>query len=449
MKIIHVPFCYWPDAVGGTEVYVDALAREQQRRGMTVVVAAPGTGNMAYDHLGLPVRRFSAATGRVDLRELYGLGDAEAARSFARIVDEEAPDVVHLHAFTHAVSVRLVDEAQKRGLPVVLTYHTPTITCQRGTLLLFGSSVCDGVIQTRRCTRCALHGLGLNKAFSSLASLVPPALGRMAGLARLSGGPWTGLRMSELVELRKESVRALLAKVNYIFATCDWVRTLLLRNGVDQKKITVSRQGLCHNPLLSGPREASRRTRELRVGYFGRLDSTKGIHILVEAIASSPSLPITLDIFGVSQGHAGAAYLKSLQERAKSDARISFLEPLLSRDTAARMGHYDVVAIPSQWLETGPMVVLEAFAAGVPVIGSNLGGIAELVSDGVDGLLVQHDSCAAWVDAFDRLCREPELLERLRKGIRQPRGVSEVADDTSIVYASLLASSSPRLVSQP
>ncbi|MDP9171223.1 MAG: glycosyltransferase, partial [Acidobacteriota bacterium] len=101
---------------------------------------------------------------------------------------------------------------------------------------------------------------------------------------------------------------------------------------------------------------------------------------------------------------------------------------------------YDLLAVPSQWLETGPLVVLEAFAAGTPVLGSDLGGIAELVRDGVDGVLVKPaGSVAAWAQAMRRLCGQPELLIRLRAGIRPPRHTREVALEMMPVYRNALA----------
>jgi glycosyltransferase involved in cell wall biosynthesis len=98
---------------------------------------------------------------------------------------------------------------------------------------------------------------------------------------------------------------------------------------------------------------------------------------------------------------------------------------------------YHVVAVPSRWLETGPLVVLEAFAAGVPVIGSRLGGIAELIRDGIDGMLVEAESVAAWTETIRRLDEDRPMLERLRRGVRTPRTMDDVADDMMAVYRRL------------
>jgi hypothetical protein len=70
MKVIHIPFCYYPDPIGGTEVYVETLARDLQLQGVEVVVAAPGDQDTAYTHDRLPVRRFAVAGEVSDLREL-------------------------------------------------------------------------------------------------------------------------------------------------------------------------------------------------------------------------------------------------------------------------------------------------------------------------------------------------------------------------------------------
>ena len=129
MRVVHVPFGYYPDAVGGTEAYVAELARGLRVRGVDSVVAAPAAslGAHRYDHDGTPVYRF-AMSPTDDVGELYGEGDPDAASAVSRILDDVRADVLHLHAFTRAASLRLARTARRQGLPVVFTYHTPTGT---------------------------------------------------------------------------------------------------------------------------------------------------------------------------------------------------------------------------------------------------------------------------------------------------------------------------------
>jgi Glycosyl transferase 4-like domain len=164
--------------------------------------------------------------------------------AFAEILDEECPDVVHIHAFTRAVSILLVRAAKQRGIPVFFTYHTPTVSCQRGTLMLWGKEVCDGVLSVRRCTSCSVESRAIAHSASVLMGYVPPRFARGLEKANLSGGIWTALRMLELVQARHEAFQALMREVDGVVALREWVRALMVRNGVPRSKITLSQHGL-------------------------------------------------------------------------------------------------------------------------------------------------------------------------------------------------------------
>jgi glycosyltransferase involved in cell wall biosynthesis len=130
-------------------------------------------------------------------------------------------------------------------------------------------------------------------------------------------------------------------------------------------------------------------------------------------------------------------YLAELHAAAAGDDRIRILPALPARDVISTMGRYDVTLVPSQGYETGPLVVLESFAAGVPVVGSALGGIAELVRDGIDGLLLPTGSVAAWRDALARLASSATERARLRAGVRPARTVAQAANEMAVLYRRL------------
>lgn len=438
MKALQVPFCFHPDPVGGTEVYVEALARHLEEAGVRTLVAAPGGGDAAYAYEGLQVRRFGLSQV-ADPRDLYGEGDAQAAGAFGRILDEERPDVVHLHAFTRGVSVRLLREARARRIPVVFTYHTPTVSCQRGTLLRWGSEVCDGTLDLDLCTRCTLHGLGVSRGIAEVVGRVPVSAGRALGSMGCSGGAWTALRMRELVHARHAACRALMAEADHIVAPSRWVQALLRRNGVPADKLTVSRQGLPRLSTDGNGAAALDPTRSpLRIAYLGRFDPTKGPDILLRALRLLAGAPLELHLYGVVQEGAGPAYRWELESLAAGDPRIAFLPTVPTDRVVPLLRGYHLLAAPSRLLETGPLVVLEAFAAGIPVLGSNLGGIAELVEDGVNGLLVKPGSPEAWSRALRRVTDDRALLARLRKGIREPRHMGAVAGEMVALYRAVL-----------
>jgi glycosyltransferase involved in cell wall biosynthesis len=98
----------------------------------------------------------------------------------------------------------------------------------------------------------------------------------------------------------------------------------------------------------------------------------------------------------------------------------------------------DILAVPSTWYETGPFVVLEAHAAGIPVVGSDLGGIAERVTHGQDGLLFPTGDAKALADILLQLWRDPARLNALRPGA-SVRTISDVARETLDTYTALAA----------
>jgi glycosyltransferase involved in cell wall biosynthesis len=433
MKVLHVPFCFYPDAPGGTEIYVEALARYQDEMGIESAIAAAGRENASYIHVGRQVYRFRTGPD-LSMRALYGEGDMVAASAFAEILESARPDVVHLHAFTSGVSIRLVRAAHGRGIPVVFTYHTPSVSCSRGTLLHWGSEPCEGQMQVRQCAACRLHSKGMPKTVSCMVAALPAQVG--SGLAALgvSGSRWTALRASELIGVRHGAVRALLAETECIVAVSQWVKDLLVRNGADPQKIVLSRQG------LAGAVGGGERVRHsggelpLRMAFLGRLDPIKGLDVVIDSLRLVPELQVTLDLFAVTQGDAGEKLKKQLLDKIGGDRRIRFLDAIEPDRIVERLRDYDILVAPSQGLETGPLVVYEAFAAGTPVIGSNLGGIAELVEHGKNGLLVEPASRSAWAAAFGRLVENPQLLTELRRGIGPVRTMRDVASEMLPVY---------------
>ncbi len=433
MKTLHLPFCFYPDPVGGTEIYVESLAICLRKLGVEAEIAVPAPDQRSYEYNELTVHRF--ATGTPSLADLYGLGDPVAAQSFAKVLESSAPDVVHLHSWTTGVSLRLLRTVKAAGIPVVFTYHTPTVSCVRGTLLRWGRDQCDGDLESAPCAACMLHGKGLSRALSIAVASLPVAVGERIGKLGLEGRLMTAVRASELIQLRKDALKGLFEEADAIVAVCNCAYDLMLRNGVDKSKLTISHHALRNSAELNHPREPRRAGEDIRIAFLGRLARGKGIDILLEAMRRISNSRLKLDIFGIA-GDSEAESIKQTVVGA-GDQRIRLLAPFPNTNVRSELCAYDCLAVPSQWLETGPLVVLEAFAAGIPIIGSNLGGIAELVENEKNGLLVEPASIEAWVTAFNRLLTEPGLLSRLWLGIPKGRTMEQAAEEMLTVYGKL------------
>jgi glycosyltransferase involved in cell wall biosynthesis len=211
---------------------------------------------------------------------------------------------------------------------------------------------------------------------------------------------------------------------------------MMLAIGIPNDKVVLSRHGST-SAATQCTTEKPPPDGRLRVVFIGRLHPTKGAHVLLDALSQRPELPIDLDLFGIAQDDE--EYVAELRRRAARDSRVRLLAPLSNGSVVPALRRYDVLAVPSVWVETGPLVVYDAFDAGLAVVGSRRGGIAELVQENRNGLLVDPANAGAWGSALARLCEEPGLLATLRSGVRPARTMDEVAAEMLMLYRGLFA----------
>lgn len=439
-RTLHIGYSSLPDPQGGTEIYVDALCRELQQLAVAATVIAPGRRHETYEVNGVRVRRF---TGRpvLDVDDIYR-GDRVAAESVARILDEESPDLVHQHALTPACSPLVAREVKRRGIPLVFTYHSATATCARGTLIEFDVGPCDGRLDVARCTECSLGARGAGRVPARLLAAVPPLGGDLLGKTEGSGKPWTAVRMSSLVRRQHAGLKQFLTDVDRFVVLTPWVKAVLRRNGVADSRMVRSDHGLSYAAPHVRRRDPQPR---LRLAHLSRVDRLKGTDLLIKALRTAPDVAVDLDIYGIVQEDTDPRVLEELRALAEGDARIRFRPALDRNDLLDRLAEHDLVAVPSQSLETGPLVVLEAFAAGVPVLGSAIGGVADKVTDSVDGMLVDpFNDVEAWTAALRHCDNGRDWVAGLAERVRAPRTMNVVAHEMQTVYAELIALRSDR-----
>jgi glycosyltransferase involved in cell wall biosynthesis len=438
--VLHVPYTFFPDTCGGTEVYVRALAQCLASRGYPSAVAAPDIRPSEYVIDGLPVHRFAFdRSRRVELA--YGVPDEIAAEGFRAVLRKVHPHIVHLHARTSAISELLIDAAHDSGAAVVFTYHTPTVSCTRGTMMLFGRQPCDGFIEPKRCTMCALAAHGVPKPLAELAARAPNILAATSKTPMGDPKLLSFLQIPALIAGERRRFGNFVGKVDHVVAVCDWVTEVLKRNGLSPERITLSRQGLSQTLLHPRRRAARGQGEPLRIAYFGRIDRSKGPDLLARALKLIPTVPVQVDIFAVRQAAGPDQVYNWLAAKEQLDSRLTLRTAVAPDQVIGLMADYDLIAVPSRWLETGPLVVLEAFAAGVPVLGADLGGIAELVHNGMDGFLVPADNAAAWAAAIVKMTDNPHVVRDMRANIKKPRSMDAVVDDMAAVYSIVVAGS--------
>lgn len=306
--------------------------------------------------------------------------------------------------------------------------------------MLWGREQCDGKLRATRCAACHLNGLGMPQTAARLATVLSPVTGLVAPWLPKTASWQLPLQALSLTRQRHQHTREWLAGMSRIVALNDWTLQLLALNDVPRSRIRKVRHGLTQNFTAGeGGTSASRVPGEsLRLVFLGRLDPTKGLGLLLDALAQVPELPLQLDIYTIVSDPPDAQAAAMLQ-RTKQEPRARICAPVPPAQVIDTLQAYDLLLVPSQWCETGPLVVLEAFAAGLPVAGSDLAGISEWVRHGHDGLLLPHNSPQAWAGAFQNLVQDPLLLPALRQNVRPPRPMRDVAREIAAIYSEALA----------
>jgi len=267
--------------------------------------------------------------------------------------------------------------------------------------------------------------------------LTPPAGLRVAGAlsrTKLSGFSHS-LRQVGALKERPERIREQMVLVDHVIVYTNLMRELLLANGIGAGKIEVSHYGIDTSGIRREDRPFSP---PLRVGFVGTLAPHKGCDVLIQAFRDlPPEVDVTLDIYGNLERFK--TFVEELRALAVDDGRIDFAGPFAREEVGDVLSGMDVLVVPSRWYENGPGVIFEAFAAGIPVVATDLGGMSEFVRHDKDGLLFGLENPGDLARQLRRLIEEPGLLGRLRAGIEPVKTVQENVDELEALYSGLLA----------
>jgi glycosyltransferase involved in cell wall biosynthesis len=305
-------------------------------------------------------------------------------------------------------------------------------------MMRFGEAACNGRVEEKVCGACWAHGRGAPKPLAWAIANLPFGMAKRArrGEIRLA----TAVSARALAAEQLDHIGAMFENCDRVIAVCEWLHAVLAANGVPKHKLLLSRQGVSGN-YLDAVRAvaATRLTLEapLKLLFLGRWQPVKGIDVVVRAIRSLPSdIRVHLTIHAPQDGSEEQAYEARVRALAEADDRISIKGPVSREALAPLISGFNVLVVPSLWLETGPLVVLEAQAAGLFVLGSRLGGIAELVDGGKAGELVEAGNVAAWAAAINGLAsrRRQGGLPRTSCHVRT---MSTVAAEMADLYRSL------------
>jgi glycosyltransferase involved in cell wall biosynthesis len=367
---------------------------------------------------GLPVRRlsFNLAAAPDPFRWMYDnpwIG--EHLRSY---LAKLTPDLLHLIS-GYLMSGSTLRAAIDMEIPTVVTLTDFWFLCPRITLLRSNGQLCGPPFDAVTCARC----LGEEKRRYRIPGQIAPAL--MSAFWRAHRGHVAR------IQARMAFLQETLDHVDTIISPSQFLRDLFIQADVAPERIIFSRQGrdfpsLTPDLLKKTPAE------HLRIGYLGQIAPHKGVHTLFEAVKQLPGATLEAKAYGDPTPFPG--YTHRLRQMIRQDARLSLAGVYKPTEVSQVMQGLDVVVVPSVWYENSPNTILEAFAHRTPVIVADLGGMAELVENGVNGLRFTPGDASSLAARLQQLTDDPGLLSQLRKGIGPVKSVAEEMTELQECY---------------
>ncbi len=419
LRVLHTLHDYLPAHQAGSELYVAHLCDASRRLGVEPTVlaaerdAADLHGRVRWRaHDGVPVAEVVNNWRAPSFDATYD--DPAMARAVSHVLDVIQPDVVHVHNLLN-LTFSLPAIARSRGIPVVATLHDYTLVCPSGGQRLHRAEahVCR-TIDPARCARCFpdspfylqwrvgqmgghLPGRWIGRLAGLARRTAPRAAGRLGQTLTMTGG--TGLTPGD-IERRTAAARDAWAACDLVVSPSASLASEFTALGFRADTLLVSDYGF---PALPAAARRPAPKGRLRVGFIGTLVWHKAVDVLIEAVRLVTRDRLTVTVHGDTSVFPD--YVAGLRERAHG-LPVTFAGRLDHGAVAAALAELDVLVVPSRWLENSPLVIHEAFQAGLAVIGADIGGISDLLADG-GGLLVPPDDPAALAAALQDLADHP------------------------------------------
>ncbi|MBE7019082.1 MAG: glycosyltransferase [Ruminococcaceae bacterium] len=302
----------------------------------------------------------------------------EAKKKIMQVIDDFQPDIVHMNNINFQLTPSMIYGIKKKGIPVVQTVHDYQMICPNHLLYNFDKNeICE------KCLKGAYMGCIKNKCIHD--SRVKSIIGA--------------------IEARLYSLLGTYKKVDLYISPSYFLEQKLL----SAKKLYKGKTKTIHNFINKEQFSCQESNYENYIAFAGRLSKEKGVELLAETAKLLPEYTFMV---------AGDGPDKHLLENIENVKLVGFLSGQKLIDFIAKA---KVLAVPSIWYENCPLSILEAQCMGVPVITMNHGGMAELIEDGVTGILVKESTPQEFAAGLQRALASDEYCNSLRENCKNAR----------------------------
>lgn len=434
-NILHLSHPIFNPTAGGTEIFIDRLILELKFLGLESSWAFHSPGQGASNSIS-----YLKSLPSLSVDQVYNYNHSVIPRFFGRLLEELSPSLLHVHGISAQAGLAHVRIACEFNIPIVLTLHSPSDICHQGMLLEFGNISCDGMATKQRCTVCHLQRSG----FPSFASHLAGSFLSASGSLVVPSSRWSrALKIKLLHESYIQVVEEIISRVFCVHVLSEWYLKIMIERFPayahkfklvrSASPLNMSDPGFAPKPKGLLPESNTR----LCLGYIGRFAHTKGLEMILEAISLTHfSHPIDFIFYGFDPDDDYSRSLYSLLLRYGLESIVRFERFVERTILPSILTGRDLLLIPSQWQEVGPLIMYEALSLGVPVAATDLGGPAEILPLVENSFLLPYD-VNAW-SCFLASVGNHDI--KLSKSIFYSRSFKDLAAELKdSVYAPLIS----------
>lgn len=440
MRILFTVHGFPPKHSAGAERRTERMARWLANQGHQVEVftvedlTTEGFHIRSQDENGILVHRLSYWFDS-ELDPLLGFYDYPLIGAALEDILQRSPfDLIHMVS-GYLLGNQVVQVARQVGVPIVITLTEFWFMCPRLNLIQATGGLCTGPDSLDKCTRCLME----DKRRYRLPAMMAPKI--MDAVWPMMQRTTSGERMRAAVQRRDQTLRAALGAVDLVICPSNYLIDKFAEFGFDTTNFHFIRQGLARPS--EAPVTSYQAPDVLNLGYIGQMKEHKGVDLLIDAVVPllAEGKKIILELWGPETD--SPEYMQMLKARsADFPAHIRWQGKYTGHKVWDVLAQTDVLVVPSRWHENSPNAILEAFEMGVPVIATNLGGMAELVQHEQSGLLFGFDDAHDLRRQIRRLTDEPALLDRLRRGVPRVKTIDDEMQEIVSHYQRLLTQQS-------
>jgi glycosyltransferase involved in cell wall biosynthesis len=439
MRILLITHFFPPRYNAGTENYTLGLAQALAKESCQVHVVCADhwetgpkywNGVVTEEYKGVRVSRIHLNWKKASdpNRVLY---DSPVVKEwFDGFLKTKHFDVAHVVS-TYTLGMGILQSIRDANIPLVLSLMDFWFICSRTVLLKGTGELCSGIVTPDECSQCLLTSSHFwNTTRSTLPKEIHGPLWekiqRTPGLARLPGARGLAQNTSERMQLSIAALKLPQA----ILSHSHFVQEMFRLTGYSNRVIYLPNG---HDLSWLEHYKGNSPSKVLRYGYLGQIQSAKGVHLAIDAfLKSGMGENARLDIWG--NPDQSPAYSARLRDMIGTHEMVRLRGRFQHANLAQVLEDIDVLLVPSVWYENMPLVIQEAFAAKIPVIASRLGGMAEAVTHEQNGLLFESGNATSLGAAMSRFIEEPDLIERLRKGIPVVKTIEAEVKELKALY---------------